>query len=89
MSQSFASGGQNIGALALISVLPMTILGLISFRIDWFDLLAVQGTLKSLLQKHSMKVAILQSIFVYKAISRFRTILLGWIPKRRMLGQRT
>ena len=62
---------------------------LISLRIDWFDLLAVQGTLKSLLQKHSMKVAILQSIFVYKAISRFRTILLGWIPKRRMLGQRT
>ena len=32
--------------------------GLISFRIDWFDLLAVQGTLKSLLQHHSMKVSI-------------------------------
>ena len=30
-------------------------LGLISFRIDWFDLLAVQGTLKSLLQHHSLK----------------------------------
>ena len=30
--------------------------GLISFRIDWFDLLAVQGTLKSLLQHHSSKV---------------------------------
>ena len=30
-------------------------LGLISFRIDWFDLLAVQGTLKSLLQHHSSK----------------------------------
>ena len=34
--------------------------GLISFRIDWFDLLAVQGTLKSLLQHHSSKVLILQ-----------------------------
>jgi len=34
--------------------------GLISFRIDWFDLLAVQGTLKSLLQHHSSKVSILQ-----------------------------
>ena len=34
--------------------------GLISFRNDWFDLLAVQGTLKSLLQHHSLKVSILQ-----------------------------
>ena len=35
-------------------------LGLISFRIDWFDLLAVQGTLKSFLQHHSSKASILQ-----------------------------
>ena len=35
-------------------------LGLISFRIDWFDLLAVQGTLHSLLQHHSSKASILQ-----------------------------
>ena len=34
--------------------------GLISFRIDWFDLLAVQGTLKSLLQHYSLKASILQ-----------------------------
>ena len=34
-------------------------LGLISFRIDWFDLLSVQGTLKSLLQYHSLKTSIL------------------------------
>ena len=34
--------------------------GLISFRIDWFDLLAVQRTLKSLLQYHSTKASILQ-----------------------------
>ena len=34
--------------------------GLFSFRIDWFDLLAVQGTLKSFLQHHSLKASILQ-----------------------------
>ena len=34
--------------------------GLASFRIDWFDLLAVQGTLKSLLQHHSSKASVLQ-----------------------------
>ena len=34
--------------------------GLISFRVDWFDLLALQGTLKSLLQHHSPKASILQ-----------------------------
>ena len=50
----FASGGQSIGASASASVLPV-----ISFRIDWFDLLAVQGTLKSLLQHHSSKASIL------------------------------
>ena len=33
--------------------------GLISFRIDWFDLLTVQGTLKSLLQHHNLKASIL------------------------------
>ena len=39
--------------------------GLISFRIDWFDLLVVQGTLKSLLQHHSLKASILQrSVFL-------------------------
>ena len=36
--------------------------GLISFRMDWLDLLAVQGTLKSLLQNHSSKASILKSI---------------------------
>ena len=34
--------------------------GLISFRMDWLDLLAIQGTLKSLLQHHSSKASILQ-----------------------------
>ena len=44
--------------------------GLISFRIDWFDLLAVQGTLKSLLQHHSSKSSILQcSAFLMAQLS--------------------
>ena len=38
--------------------------GMISFRIDWFDLLAVQGTLKSLLQHHSFKASILRCFMV-------------------------
>ena len=51
MSRFFASSGQSIGPSAS---------GLISLRIDWIDLLAVQGTLKSLLQHHSWKASILQ-----------------------------
>ena len=43
------------------SIIPCKeIQGLISFRMDWLDLLAVQGTLKSLLQHHSSKASILQ-----------------------------
>ena len=43
------------------SIIPSTeIPGLISFRMDWLDLLAVQGTLKSLLQHHSSKASILR-----------------------------
>ena len=41
--------------------------GLISFRIEWFDLLAVQGTLKSLLQHHSSKASILQCLAFFIA----------------------
>ena len=61
MSQFFTSGGQSIGISASVSVLPMNIQ-------DWFplgwtglDLLAVQGTLNSLLQHHSSKASILWS----------------------------
>ena len=56
MSQLFASGGQSIGISASTSVLP----GHISFRMDWLGLLAVQGTLKSLLQHHSSNASILR-----------------------------
>ena len=49
--------------------------GLISFRIDWFDLLAVQGTLKSLLQNHSSKASVLQpsAFFMVKLLQPYMT----------------
>ena len=55
MSQLFATGAQSIGLSASSSRPSNEYSGLISFGIDWFDLLAVQGTLKSLLQHHSSK----------------------------------
>ena len=59
MNQFFASGGQNIYSSFSFSISPSSeYSGLISFRIDWFDL-AVQGTLKSFLQHHSSKTSIL------------------------------
>ena len=57
MSELFAWGGQSLGVSASISVLPMNTQDW-SFRMDWLDLLAVQGTLKSLLQHHSSKALI-------------------------------
>ena len=59
MSQFFAWGGQSIGVSALASFLPKNTQGW-SLRMDWLDLLAVQGTLKSLLQHHSSKASILR-----------------------------
>ena len=55
MSQFFTSGGQSIGASVSASVLPMNIQ-------DWFrlDVLAVQGTLRSLYQHYSSKASVLQ-----------------------------
>ena len=50
-SPFFASGGQSLGVSAYS--------GLISFRMDWLDLLAVKGTLKNLLQHHSSKASVL------------------------------
>ena len=58
MSWLFASGGQRGFSF---NISPFNeYLGLISFRVDWFDLLSAQGTLKSLLQPHSSKTSILQ-----------------------------
>ena len=60
MSQFLAPGGQSIGVSASASVLPMNSQD--GFPLGWtgLDLLAVQGTLKSLLQHHSSKASILQ-----------------------------
>ena len=59
MSQFFASSGQSIGGSAS-ACLSNEYSELISFRMDWFYLLAVQGNLKSLLQHHSSKASILR-----------------------------
>ena len=77
MSHLFASGDQSIGASASASVLPMNISGLISFRIYWFDLLAVQGTLKSLFNHHSLKASILQH-------SAFFLVQLSYLLEKEM-----
>ena len=58
ISQFFASGGQSIGfSFSLTPSYEYS--GLISFRMDCLELLAVQGTLKSLLQHHSLKASVL------------------------------
>ena len=59
MSWLFASGSQSIGVFSFKISPSNEYSGLISFRMDWLDLLAVQGTLKSLLQHHSSKASIL------------------------------
>ena len=48
--------------------------GLISFRMDWLGLLAVQGTLKSLLQHHSSKASILRRSFIIKGMQIKTTV---------------
>ena len=54
--------------------------GLISFRMDWLDLLVVQGTLKSFLQDHSSKASILQlsAFFIVQLSHRIRVNILEW-----------
>ena len=63
MRQFSPSGGQNIGVSASISSPSSEYSGLISFRMEWLDLFA--GTLKSLLQHHSWKAAILWNSALY------------------------
>ena len=61
MSQLFASGDQSTNWSFSFSIIPSKEHpGLISFRTDWLDLLAVHGTLKSFLQHHSSKASILR-----------------------------
>ena len=65
MSQFFTSSGQSIGISPYKEYS-----GLISFRMDWLDLLALQGTFKSLLQHHSSKASIhLHSVFFMVQLS--------------------
>ena len=69
------------------SIIPSKeIPGLISFRMDWLDLLAVQGTLKSLLQHHSSKAEILQrsAFFTVQLLHPYMTTgktILGYVPR--------
>ena len=75
MSHFFVSNGQSIGASAS-SISPSNeYSGLISFRIQWFDLIAVQGTLKSLLQHQSSKTSSLQhsSFFIVQLSHPYMT----------------
>ena len=60
------------------SIIPSKeIPGLISFRMDWLDLLAIQGTLKSLLQHHSSKASILRCSAFFTSNSHIHTWPLG------------
>ena len=70
MSWLFASGVQSISFSFRAS---NEYSGFTSFRIDWFDLLAVQGTLKSLLQHHSLKGSILQCFFMVQLSHPYMT----------------
>ena len=93
-SQFFESGDRSIGASASASVLPSEYSGLISFRIDSFDLLSVQGTLKSFLQHHSSKASILRcsAFFVVQLSHPYMTTgkpiaLTRWTFVRKCLPQ--
>ena len=84
-SQFFTSSGQRTGVSFSFSISPSNdYSGLISFRMNWLDLLAVQGTLKSLLQHHSSKASVLQcSAFLTVQLSHpymttGKTIALTW-----------
>jgi len=60
MSQLFVSGGQKYWSFSFNISPSNEYSGLISFRMDWLDLIAVQGILKSLLQHNSSKASILR-----------------------------
>ena len=88
MSQFFTSGGQSIAVSASASVLPVYSQDLISFRMDWLNLLALQGTLKSLLQHHMTTgetIALTRQTFVGKVMSLLFNMLsmlvIAFLPK--------
>ena len=65
MSQFFTMRWPKYWSFSFSIIPSKEIPGLISFRMDWLDLLAVQGTLKSLLQHHSSKASILRCSAVF------------------------
>ena len=68
MSQLFAAGGQRTElqpqhhSVLFNAIHSNEYSGLVSFRMDWLDILAVQGILKSLLQHHSSKASVLRRL---------------------------
>ena len=71
MRQLFTWGGQSIGVSFSFSIIPSNEhSGLISFSMDWLDLLAVQGTLRSFLQHHSSKASILQHSVQFSSVTQ-------------------
>ena len=75
MSWFFVLGGQMHWNFSFSIRPPSEYSALISFRIDWLDLFAVQGTLKSLLQHHSSKASILwhSAFFVVQLLHSYMT----------------
>ena len=73
MSQLFASGDKSGFSFSISPSNEYS--GLVSFRIDWLDLLAIQGTLKSLLQHHSSKASILwcSAFFLVQLLQPYMT----------------
>ena len=91
VSQLFSSGSQNISFNFSFSPSD-EYSGLISFRIDWFDLLVNQGTLKNLLQHHSLKASVQHSDFFMVQFSHLymttgKTIALNvWTSVSKMMS---
>ena len=82
VSQLFASRGQSVRAFSFSISLSNEYSGLISLRIDWVDVLTVQGTLKSLLQHHRLKASIFQcSVFFMVHPSRLWASLVAQLVK--------
>ena len=86
MSQLFHSRWPKYWSLSFAISSSSECSGLISFRIDWFDLLAVQGTLKSLLQHYSSKASILRcsAFFIVQLSHPGKTIAL---TRRTFVGK--
>ena len=92
MSHFFTSGGQSIAVSASASVLPVYSQDLISFRMDWLNLLALQGTLKSLLQHHMTTgetIALTRQAFVGKVMSllfnKLSRLVITFLPRSKRL----